>query len=102
MSVEQLDVTALAFTSEQDDSRALLLIDLMSLLGFPPTCRAMAILKVFTPVRRSRRGGTAKVEEYAPGVSGMSEGPLAPEVIPDTMGAYLFHLCNSTTPTTAL
>ena len=25
------------------------------------------------PLRRSRRGGTAKVEEYAPGVSGMSE-----------------------------
>ena len=46
MSVEQLDVTALAFTSEQDDSRALLLIDLlMSLLGFPPTRRAMAILQ---------------------------------------------------------
>ena len=27
------------------------------------------------PARRSRRGGLAKVEEYAPGGSGMSEGP---------------------------
>jgi hypothetical protein len=41
----------------------------------------LIILKVFTPVRRSRRGGMAKVEEYAPGVSGMSEGPPALEDI---------------------
>ena len=30
--------------------------------------------QVIHPVRRSRRGGMAKVKEYAPGVSGMSEG----------------------------
>ena len=28
------------------------------------------------PVRRSRRGGMEKVEEYASGVSGMIEGPV--------------------------
>jgi hypothetical protein len=33
------------------------------------------LLKVFYPLRRSRRGGTAKVKEYLHGVSGMSEGP---------------------------
>ena len=34
-----------------------------------------------SPLRRSRRGGMAKVEEYVPGVSGMSEGPPAPKDI---------------------
>ena len=37
--------------------------------------------KDISPLRRSRRGDTAKVEEYAPGVSEMSEGPPAPEDI---------------------
>jgi hypothetical protein len=37
------------------------------------------------PLRRSRRGGTAKVEEYLPGVSEMSEGP---RLLSDTMGRY--------------
>ena len=30
-----------------------------------------SVTKGIYPLRRSRRGGTAKVEEYLPGVSGM-------------------------------
>ena len=42
MCIKRSDITALTFTSEQDDSRALSLIDLlMFLLGRPPTCRAI-------------------------------------------------------------
>ena len=50
--------------------------------------KELASTKGISPLRRSRRGGTAKVEEYAPGVSEMSEGPPAPEDISDTMGRY--------------
>ena len=42
MCIKRSDVTTLAFTSVQDDSRALSLIDLlMFLLGLPPACRAI-------------------------------------------------------------
>jgi hypothetical protein len=42
MCIERLDVSALAVTSEQDDSRALSLINfLMFLPGLPPACRAI-------------------------------------------------------------
>ena len=43
MSIERPDVTTLTFTSDQDDSRPLLLVDLFMflLLGSPPTCRAI-------------------------------------------------------------
>ena len=34
-------------------------------------------------LRRSQTGGTAKVEEYLPRVSGMSEGPLLQKYHPD-------------------
>ena len=42
MCIKRSDVTALTFTSEQDDSRALSLTDfLMFLPGLPPACRAI-------------------------------------------------------------
>ena len=51
----------------------------------PVPVKLVGHTKGIHPVRRSRRGGMAKVEEYAPGGSRMSEGCV--------FGMFLRHDC---------